>query len=1126
MKISFFTVASLVDHVLKKLVTFAGVVFLFFTIMALGVPPSAHGAPLETIMVAATRSAPTLSNTVLAAGQTYIIEASGVIDFWPDNQHDGVDAMQIYRHDHRDADYSCLEIDGTRLRELVLRAGGSTALRNDHTYQVRYVGRGERLSLRINDWGHYDNNSGSLQVKIMRASGEASPYFDEAEIDGGPRPNVDVEERLPGAGREIHTRDRAGVWSTNVAGIVNGSIPNDYGYSFYLLPRTVSLDNRVDIIFRLRYKNRVDYNGAGLALIASESTNSRQTQIRLQITAREKMMGVRGWRSANESQLSSRSWDRTGRDIRIGEWYTLRMVIDGTSTYGYLDGTLIGSATIPELASFPRQLHIAPFIIEADAEFELLSVNGSAATIRSDESVWNVEVDGGPRPHIDLEERATGDADGDGTTPTTEEVAPGSITGCGTVVEIRDGEIGNSGGSVALPGGARLTIPPESLAHGTRFWLVQGEAGNGANRAVALSDVYYAVKEGTFWFSGPTSITIPFTPTSDEVSVYVYRDSHFYYTVPAEIDKAHGIAVVRYPHISAREVPGELIHDRGLGGTGSYHPMRTGYLVGRAGIPKPELGAPGTRLKLPGHVFEVVADVQTTPEFMHFVANTLQEAYEIYRPVYIHNDDNWFSFIDDLYTWWRMEVYIRPVDGADAEYAPFDARGLENIFVDPAKGQRDLYQFRSTLFHELFHGIQDGYCNKVGTWAAGNTWWNESTAEWAGNYYGLNAALEDVIDTYVATLHPAFLSVPIRESSAGDNFYGYSTLIAFVEEENPGYVRESMTSYQMVSPQLYQYLVDEHDLAVRYKDYLQRILAATLGDAIYPWHDYIIHEFDNRTVALHHPTEEIGDGSWESEAITNDARRRMHTRELTVEPLTTRFVRVIAGGRMPGVASGIPLTKPRLVRVELKEDGRPSDNAFWLAQTAKGSARMPRRPGSLGRMYDGLAAVRGMGTEFNEFWVAVFNPSPYGSRSYSVTVYIEREEEESRPPAAGTIVARGPFTSSGRFTSGDATGFAEITIYPGDRYFEATITGTHSYYDGGAKTSDFNGSFSGSYDGDHTHGTMNSSARVQCFNGERVDCGLIAEYNGINVSVSMSTRSAGFHPLILNFTVPVVSGAP
>lgn len=205
---------------------------------------------------------------------------------------------------------------------------------------------------------------------------------------------------------EIHTRGVAGTWSA-----CGGAIPDNEGYSFFLLDRTVSLDKPVTITARIRFRRHVDYTAAGVALVDPSSTNARSTNIRLELSERGNTFGVGGWKDASEGDFGGRGGD-VGRDIKVGEWYEVTLVVDGTSVTGLLDGANATTAAIPAIASVARRMNVAFFVIEADAEFELVSVsNGeetpAAAPLRSGtyqvetrvgdkdyQSTWTLEVSG------------------------------------------------------------------------------------------------------------------------------------------------------------------------------------------------------------------------------------------------------------------------------------------------------------------------------------------------------------------------------------------------------------------------------------------------------------------------------------------------------------------------------------------------------------------------------------------------------------------------------------------------------------------------------------------------------------------------------------------------------------
>jgi hypothetical protein len=188
---------------------------------------------------------------------------------------------------------------------------------------------------------------------------------------------------LPVWAGEVHTRSTAGAWSSDSrTGVLRASIPNDTGYSFWLLGERVNLSAPVTVIAQIRYANHVDYGGVGVALMDPAATGTAQRHIRIELSDRQDHVAVGGW-LGNENAYGSGGVKATGRDIKVGDWYELAIKIDGIRVTGYLDGAEMWSGDVPELRQLPGSLVVAPFVIEADAEIKV-TVRASAPPPRVD----------------------------------------------------------------------------------------------------------------------------------------------------------------------------------------------------------------------------------------------------------------------------------------------------------------------------------------------------------------------------------------------------------------------------------------------------------------------------------------------------------------------------------------------------------------------------------------------------------------------------------------------------------------------------------------------------------------------------------------------------------------------
>ena len=170
---------------------------------------------------------------------------------------------------------------------------------------------------------------------------------------------------------EVHTGTTPGSWSSDPArGTMRGTIGDDAGWSFWLLGDPISLATPVTVIAQVRFVRRVDYGGAGIAIIDARATNTEQKHLRVELSERDDTVGVGGWFVTGKHFASGTSI-RAGKDIRPGQWYEVALKVDGTRAVGYLDGVEVFYGEIPELGQMPAQLTIAPYVIEADVEMKV-----------------------------------------------------------------------------------------------------------------------------------------------------------------------------------------------------------------------------------------------------------------------------------------------------------------------------------------------------------------------------------------------------------------------------------------------------------------------------------------------------------------------------------------------------------------------------------------------------------------------------------------------------------------------------------------------------------------------------------------------------------------------------------
>lgn len=831
-------------------------------------------------------------------------------------------------------------------------------------------------------------------------------------------------------GREVHSRATAGSWSTDPAnGITIGSIPNDCGYSFLVLPQTVNR-SLFTVSARVRFRTQVDYSGVGLVVLAPDASNARSPHLRVELSERQDHLCVGGWLEANEDHYPALPAKSAARDIQVGEWYRLRLQVEGTRVRCFLDDTEMLNGDITAVSSLPGQLRVGFFIIEADAEFADLRVSGPGSYP-------------GPRPAI-TGDGAAEDRPGSGTNDSASDnraTGSGNSSG-GTVLEERQQTIDAQGGAVTLASGVRFEVPAGLLERPADVRVVQSPAPALAAISGFRSDMYYLSATAPAGSrSGGHRLIIPYDPTRGEVGVYAFKDG-ILYPAPGVPDANQRVVVIENPRVGPQAFGDRRVYRQGSGREGGEAAARTGYVLGVLGLPGGRVGsgASGESHDEPNNHFRIMVKTPTTPDFVRFVANTLEEAYSTYRSVYA--DVSGQPPLADLTTgWWRMEVYL--VDNMAqtyGEYRNWDIPGglpngywwwpghygdWENIYVNVPTGTSDRAELRETLFHEFFHALQDEYGTKLGAAVMGTRWWYESTAEWAGWRYGRSQRLADVAAEYVQK-YPFFLSVPIENSSANaDNpelQYGYSILIDYIEEMKPGYVRRALISSNWASNTLYAQLVNDGDLARTYPDFVRNVLVRAIPAGSEPWDQFTVHEYDDRTEILRYPAAAVGLTARRNPTVVSNpvARRQPHVFELSLPPLTTKFLRVRCGAASQGGSAWTRLAKPRTIEVlmnclapsdpQLTLEGRASSPQVALAGspatdawliTANPVARLRDAPpppaGAAHRLAADGTRVAGLGRDQHEAWIAVMNPDPYADRTYRVSVRFV-DDEDSPPP--------------------------------------------------------------------------------------------------------------------------------
>ncbi len=121
---------------------------------------------IETLTVDSANPAPTVSQTVLAAGVTYRLRVSGVVTNVIDQFQGDAD---FYDFDSPKDDGCCEDI-GLGIDDFVVDDHDTRPdwgeYRADHTYEVPWVGEGKTISALFQDT-FYGNNIGDLTLEIL-----------------------------------------------------------------------------------------------------------------------------------------------------------------------------------------------------------------------------------------------------------------------------------------------------------------------------------------------------------------------------------------------------------------------------------------------------------------------------------------------------------------------------------------------------------------------------------------------------------------------------------------------------------------------------------------------------------------------------------------------------------------------------------------------------------------------------------------------------------------------------------------------------------------------------------------------------------------------------------------------
>jgi len=295
-------------------------------------------------------------------------------------------------------------------------------------------------------------------------------------------------------------------------------------------------------------------------------------------------------------------------------------------------------------------------------------------------------------------------------------------------------------------------------------------------------------------------------------------------------------------------------------------------------------------------------------------------------------------------------------------------------------------------------------------------WWTTARDGWKA-MDARGASFADAARDYLRTF-PTLLSVPLQKSAEAEGgrvAEGYALLLAHIEKLEEGFVRQALTrlnpqfttrekdqSYPL-GQELYLYVVAEGRLYKTYPDFVKDVIVHAIPEPG-PWVQGGIVESDAETRVFMRGAA-VGSVRESAQGITGWKERiGPHVFTLTTGPLTTRFFTLRLAGDT--------LAEPPDVEIKLKENDAPTDHA-WLVTLPMPGKVQPLAPK---KHRTGGTTVAGLGKDFSELWIGVFNADPSRERVYELSIGLRRKPpaEPARPdvnppaetPAAGRFFGR------------------------------------------------------------------------------------------------------------------------
>ncbi|MBI5488240.1 MAG: FHA domain-containing protein [Deltaproteobacteria bacterium] len=586
---------------------------------------------------------------------------------------------------------------------------------------------------------------------------------------------------------------------------------------------------------------------------------------------------------------------------------------------------------------------------------------------------------------------------------------------------------GAAGGWVGLPNGARLDAPASAVDATLDLALIRtaAPAAIPGLAGAVIGDAYYAVTDRPGRRTGAVTLSLPYDPAAlpagtkeSGLGAVAIFDGRFAWPVSARVDPEKHVVVIERPELGVLDpaaVAGLARLPAGAEPRPPAAPPRLGHLVVATdllGLETHRVGPcdralPGEAHSIAGHAFRILVAAQTTCAFVEQVSGILHEALGIYQREFPLADgsppfDEWSASVAS-----PMPVVLDAMT-ADVPGAVYDPLGWGGSITVEAvaavsDAERSTYEreLRVTIFHELFHGVQDMHRNMFAAFWGGRMWWYEATAEWAGRKFSLRASdattpFDDMVDAAVKPGHgtPYVLAVPIDESRSwhgGRASYHYAMLVEHVEEQTPGSIRRTLQEGLTGSDDLLKRLYGDGRIAETYPDFVVRFWARGNGGV---WTGFKLMETGLETREWRPAGAEPGAALGEPVPLrTKEERYPDDGRSITMSlaPATARFFWLHATS---------PVNPNLSLSVYVEGGGQPVDHGLLIRPAEEG-------PPSVQRLEPKYVVVTGFGTEFAELWVVVFRPYVPGedraAREYRLHVGL-RPDCGNIPP---TCIGRG-----------------------------------------------------------------------------------------------------------------------